>query len=82
MFLAFQESDGGLADYVTDEELELCQTIQPTSKVDNSTVEVDMSKSAESLHIVDTDKFEVQNTETSPSHKEVLIGGDNNPSRR
>ena len=38
------------------------------------------------IDIVDTDNFEGHlpastNTETSP-HKEVLIGGDNNPSRR
>ena len=26
-----KESDGGLCDYVTDEELELCQTIQPST---------------------------------------------------
>jgi hypothetical protein len=33
------------------------------------------------LEIVDIDKFETAKTESSPS-KEVLIGGDNNPSRR
>ena len=81
--------DAGLADYVTDEELELCQTIQPKNKEagakthhDLPSKDVDKLKSAESLHIVDTDKFEVENSSTSPSHKEVLICGDNNPSRR
>jgi hypothetical protein len=103
LFSFQHESDGGLADYVTDEELELCQTIQPmTSKGVTSynetskdsfnetsndrasfdeTLANELSKSVGELDIVDTDNFEVPKTESSP-HKEVLIGGDNNPSRR
>ena len=69
----FQDAGG----YVTDEELELCQTIQPSSKtmnkptsLPNSAVEVSEKATKETL-----------DSATSPS-KEVLIGGDNNPSRR
>lgn len=44
-------------------------------------VDAQHETSKSDLEIVDTDKFETANGESSPS-KEVLIGGDNNPSRR
>lgn len=47
---------------MTDEELELCQTLEPKLKMAEK-------------------KLEAAEAATSPS-KEVLIGGDNNPSRR
>ena len=68
----FQDAGG----YVTDEELELCQTIQPAC------VTKTMNKPT-SLPNCDEKKAtkETLDSATSPS-KEVLIGGDNNPSRR
>ena len=99
--LDLQEPDGGVGGYVTDEELELCQTLQPTSQylcslnlflpysfnkhltfsATTATSDSKPESNPAELEIIDTDKLETAKTESSPS-KEVLIGGDNNPSRR
>ena len=91
-------TEGG---YVTDEELELCQTLEPssgskqTSKVLNSSrseqVKSEVTKSSSIGASVLASAMTASTTSeaaalaasaaTSPS-KEVLIGGDNNPSRR
>ena len=88
-----QESDGGLCDYVTDEELELCQTLPTattatTATTTTATASNDVTSETSKgvggeIDIVDVDNvaFEAKKSESSPS-KEVLIGGDNNPSRR
>ena len=85
-----QESDGGLCDYVTDEELELCQTLPTATTATTTTATASNDATSETpkgvggeIDIVDVDNvaFEAKKSESSPS-KEVLIGGDNNPSRR
>jgi hypothetical protein len=87
LFSDCKESDGGLCDYVTDEELELCQTLQPSTKAAAAdaaaaVAAADLPRCVGQLDIVDTDEaLDEGKTESSP-HKEVLIGGDNNPSRR
>lgn len=65
--------DGG--GYVTDEELELCHAIQPSNKAKPTSLQ----NSAEAR--IEKATKETLDSATSPS-KEVLIGGDNNPSRR
>ena len=92
--------------YLTDEELELCHTVeQPTSAVPTSQ---ELNKSASNINQpnniprnktsnsgnvnnvpaipVTESPYSASTTVaesiTSPSVKEVLIGGDNNPSRR
>ena len=85
--------------YMTDEELELCQTIdQPSADISN-TVATNDSSDITHVHNRATNNATPQTTTsmdtalpynvtaaadslTSPSTKEVLIGGDNNPSRR
>ena len=87
--------------YLTDEELELCQTIdQPSAAINN----VQTNSSSDNEHMNNTTATKnavLQNNSlnatpavpyttpatipeslTSPSIKEVLIGGDNNPRRR
>ena len=91
--------------YLTDEELELCQTIeQPPSATtnvehnnsanndhSNNTTITKTTNNASPHNISMTNAITVGNSTTtetapeslhSPSVKEVLIGGDNNPSRR
>ena len=91
--------------YLTDEELELCQTIeQPPSATTNvehnnsanndhmnNTTITKTTNNASPHNISMTNANTVGNSTTtatvaeslnSPSVKEVLIGGDNNPSRR
>ena len=79
--------------YVTDEELELRQTLEPsevttstkqqqqTHKPPLSTLPNSIQVSMEASKAVVTDAESSIVSATSPS-KEVLIGGDNNPSRR
>ena len=90
--------------YLTDEELELCQTIeQPLSSAASTNVKTNNSSDNEphmnntttpniptphnnSLNTASTVPYNtpatIADSLTSPSIKEVLIGGDNNPSRR
>ena len=87
--------------YLTDEELELCQTIeQPLAtpcdvKMSDSTTKNDRinnmsipkaNKDAShhpiSMNNASGSSATVTDVLASPSVKEVLIGGDNNPSRR
>ena len=90
--------------YLTDEELELCQTIEQPSaaisnvKTNNSSDNAHMNINTtttnnnnatphnNSLNTATTVPYNtsatVEDSLTSPSIKEVLIGGDNNPSRR
>ena len=89
--------------YMTDEELELCQTIDQPSADINNTAAANDSSDITHVHNRATNNATPQQTTTtsmdatalpynataaaadsltSPSTKEVLIGGDNNPSRR
>ena len=92
--------------YLTDEELELCHTVEqplstpPTSlEANKSANSIDQSntvlrnKTANSGNLNNVSAIPVSESSytvpttvtesiTSPSVKEVLIGGDNNPSRR
>lgn len=90
--------------YLTDEELELCQTIEKPSaaitdvKTNNSTNNDHMNNTTITTATNNTAPNNITLTAvttvacsttttvtdslTSPSVKEVLIGGDNNPSRR
>ena len=100
-FLSLLQDGGG---YVTDEELELCQTIEPSSNNDRgrrtSTASKTLSQPQPASVLQNSDGSKGTNetsslvfnppansataaaeAATSPS-KEVLIGGDNNPSRR
>jgi len=88
-----QSEENDASGYVTDEELELRQTLEPsevttstkqqqqTHKPPLSTLPNSIQVSMEASKAVVTDAESSIVSATSPS-KEVLIGGDNNPSRR
>ena len=75
-----QDGGGG---YVTDEELELCQTLEPATSGSSKRIAdatfPGLGKKAKAFEAANA--IEAAEAATSPS-KEVLIGGDNNPSRR
>ena len=89
--------------YMTDEELELCHTVEQPSSTDleanksannidqtnnilrNKTTNSENLNNVSSLPVTESPysiPTTVAESITSPSVKEVLIGGDNNPSRR
>ena len=65
---------------MTDEELELCHAIQPSNKSMSKPTSLQQN-SIETREKAAPATKETLDSATSPS-KEVLIGGDNNPSRR